>query len=1327
MDNVEANSVAIKMHRSARSRPRTVRFPLANSSSSGPEEAWLSDRTQNQSHGIGSAGLEELGNRIGKLQAKVQRVLKQKKGSVSSLEQSRSYARFLATPARSPSIERSRSTAMLQSKKRIEAGTLAYTVDSSQSGKLPRMGGPRSINPLPYTLQVPEIELQDRQFMDERLQKFASDYEKEVKSFASVALHAEMKLNQLELLGSLPNKLALAVSLDVLRRLGEVGGRYQDLIARVHDSIFQHCYLNVDHNARIGKHVSNISNMGEDTEQQAFARPSKLSDYLCQKAVFEYVEGTTKENEKLTKEIDLVKSDRLHSIRLLADKQRSQLVWDAIHCQDVFHEAHLKEAVSRNPRAALISVWKQILAEDDPETVANHVRTLLATALQNRQNGSGKTLEHDFNDKVMMHLWKANVKNTNAAEDVSDKVLDNYDKPSSKPTKKLDPEGEQKSEKSNPHDSTTDTLNRDIFRWLLDKRYTRQCTELVEFLKGNIDKDQIVVAEVAVDGRGGNNLTSRRAALEKFLLGASHEDIDLLRSMILTWDFQNGIEWKMITEADRQENKRRLEEDELERQRKAAQDAARKAELAHKAIFSLKSNVAGKVAMRLQKKKRLAAMMAKFRNVALTTVRMGGVLEGIREDRIVLGPKDKNFQANADEIKKEVDRHLRELLHRAGKDAERPWVQLLDYEISTSAAYNDSSKRKGKKRLFSKDCLPHAFSSQLTSLRMAYKDIKRIRTKSLAALLRLSSDIFLQHALISQISNIQKNSFGNESAQTEMELRGMHPDLTFAKSVYAYFLKKYGLPEIADANMVGLASALVKQRHKHPRLDAFARMCFDEVNEHVALGYCIGICRLAEASAAEGTLPTDKSASGSRRSSGSQTSPKATKGRQRRRGFVGKVNLSLSTDLSRDSIMNYKKSGKKHKKTDLVEIPVSEDWCCSVSAVKASMSVTMRTVHDDVWEAFLSDIEATAANYEKNDTKGSQRGPTALLNPPVSPNSKAAQTSSSPTSPSMKGIKKTSSGLGGKRKLISQFAKGQFKAKFGQKLDSKPYSIKQADHTNTLTADSVLEIFLKHWSNDLGKKEDHLAKLFLSSDVDGDGELTASEFTALVHSIDPDVPVTRSVEMYRSALRHSNSESINPEVFVKVCYETGLVHQAWKKHNSLLDVANGKEALISSWKAVEPFVLGTLRALERDLPSNHSLRVLDEAGDGSLPDLRMQLDNLKRFAADSDMTQLGWHTFWILLKNTGDAASEGPGVQTLYGNDLPGTRRAETDACPLEPRNTKNTPPGQRRRRNGLPFIMIPDAARVSASVSSWGPSGGQRKEDYLFPARFKIDTDDEY
>jgi hypothetical protein len=89
----------------------------------------------------------------------------------------------------------------------------------------------------------------------------------------------------------------------------------------------------------------------------------------------------------------------------------------------------------------------------------------------------------------------------------------------------------------------------------------------------------------------------------------------------------------------------------------------------------------------------------------------------------------------------------------------------------------------------------------------------------------------------------------------------------------------------------------------------------------------------------------------------------------------------------------------------------------------------------------------------------------------------------------------------------------------------------------------------------------------------------------------------------------------------------------------------------------------------------------------------------------------------MLLKFVHRASGEGPGVQTMYGNDVPGTRRTQESSPALELRSTRETPSKERKRRNALPFILLPDAARVCGTVAPWGPSGGVRREsDYVIP-----------
>jgi hypothetical protein len=210
--------------------------------------------------------------------------------------------------------------------------------------------------------------------------------------------------------------------------------------------------------------------------------------------------------------------------------------------------------------------------------------------------------------------------------------------------------------------------------------------------------------------------------------------------------------------------------------------------------------------------------------------------------------------------------------------------------------------------------------------------------------------------------------------------------------------------------------------------------------------------------------------------------------------------------------------------------------------------------------------------------------------------------------------------------------------------------------------------------------------------------------------------------MYKNALKRTGTNCLDPSVFVAMCYENGLVHRAWDRHNDMYDIANTNGDLQKAWKVAQPFVLGTLRALERDLPIDHPLRTGTEAGDGSLSDIKMQLQNMQKFSANEDTTKMAWHSYWMLLKHVGEAASEGPGVQTIYGNDIPGTRRIEEDTPQLELRSVKETPHKERKRRNALPFIMFPDVNRVCGHVAKWGPAGGRRR-DYIIPDRLRLNV----
>jgi hypothetical protein len=389
---------------------------------------------------------------------------------------------------------------------------------------------------------------------------------------------------------------------------------------------------------------------------------------------------------------------------------------------------------------------------------------------------------------------------------------------------------------SAPQDANnTFELDEVMYSWLLKPQNKDICSDLVMKLQENVDEDRVVVTVTPKDAKQSKD--NKRKALETFLLGANDEDVNMLRTMVLTWDYQNGVEWKLQTKGSEaaEEEKTVIDAQKAAADQAKAIDAAiledrqrREAEkqslLASKAIFAFKTNVQGKVAQKMAdraKKAKLKKMMSKFRTTALICVR--GPLAGNLKFE-PSGPIDQGTQIAGDDIDKEMSALMRRLGQQEAKMRQKQWSKVLEGELNKAANYKGS--KKGKKMVIDHNALPAAFGSQITSFRMAYKDIKRFKTKSIPALVRLSFEVYAKHCELHRMDHKSKKHAKKKYS----------PDKIFSGTLYAHFLERYGLPEIADANMVGLAAALVSNRHEDPRLDAFAKFCFGELNEHVATG-----------------------------------------------------------------------------------------------------------------------------------------------------------------------------------------------------------------------------------------------------------------------------------------------------------------------------------------------------------------------------------------------------------------------------------------------------------------------------------------------------------
>ena len=363
-------------------------------------------------------------------------------------------------------------------------------------------------------------------------------------------------------------------------------------------------------------------------------------------------------------------------------------MWDAVHSQDPFEKEHLESAVQRDPRRALGAVWEHVLSQSDPTKTANYMRNLLQHA-EDKEEEEVRVQR----DLIVQGMW-------NAQNEKKEKMERKERKERKEKREREKGEGEGGAEviiadADEEKKTSSFQLDSTMYRWLLKKENCCWCSDLVEILKDNIDEDRLVVTLLPnALAQKQADMKIKRKALETFLLGANDDDISMLRTMVLTFDYQNGVEWTLNTpmsaEDKNDEVKKQKEREEKmiagaiaeDRRKKVAEDQAA---LAHRAIMSFKMNVASKTGDRAKndiKKKKLQQMMSKFRTVALTCVR--GPLAGNLKFEST-GPQDSQIQTSSEDIDKEMS------LLRKSNAAENAllrssqWASILEQEITKAA------------------------------------------------------------------------------------------------------------------------------------------------------------------------------------------------------------------------------------------------------------------------------------------------------------------------------------------------------------------------------------------------------------------------------------------------------------------------------------------------------------------------------------------------------------------------------------------------------------------------------------------------------------------
>ena len=130
--------------------------------------------------------------------------------------------------------------------------------------------------------------------------------------------------------------------------------------------------------------------------------------------------------------------------------------------------------------------------------------------------------------------------------------------------------------------------------------------------------------------------------------------------------------------------------------------------------------------------------------------------------------------------------------------------------------------------------------------------------------------------------------------------------------------------------------------------------------------------------------------------------------------------------------------------------------------------------------------------------------------------------------------------------------------------------------------------------------------------------------------------------------------------------------------------------------------LGGLLDRDRDkVDSDSDLLVYKESGDKSLQGIKDRVMALEKLLLDNAAPKKAWQSYWIVMREFWNAATEGPGIQTLYPHELGIDNRSEDIAVRLGDRNTEDTEPSERVRRPSLVHILMPDSRRITITMPS--------------------------
>ncbi|CAK4934217.1 unnamed protein product [Aphanomyces euteiches] len=238
---------------------------------------------------------------------------------------------------------------------------------------------------------------------------------------------------------------------------------------------------------------------------------------------------------------------------------------------------------------------------------------------------------------------------------------------------------------------------------------------------------------------------------------------------------------------------------------------------------------------------------------------------------------------------------------------------------------------------------------------------------------------------------------------------------------------------------------------------------------------------------------------------------------------------------------------------------------------------------------------------------------------------------------------------------------------------------------SVVNVDDLLQLVVVEWQDEQLRREKHLRDAFRAGDNNGDGVLSYEEFRRIVLSIDKTRDNSDILNMFSDTSRRTNTDAITPEDFLVVAKEYGLAEMAWDADGDLNSIVNGLAEMDMMWPGVQPFFVGSIQVLERNLPPTHALHTCQGPGCGCL---KCIVDGYAVFLAmreeatdDTQHAAAIWKRFWHLMSQLYEACDKSDGMVWM-------DRQAPPRGSILRSNNT---------RRSALPNILLPDVGRISA------------------------------